>query len=125
MMRSERLLLRLIRFIKAMDATIVRSSSARTLLVSGERVWFFRSSFIGSLFRVSLVPQAHDVSACGTSKALQCGCNVAAPHEGINSNDIASKKADQRTWFITRKRRRNFKSRRLRQLPFDLTSGLG
>jgi hypothetical protein len=54
-MRSERLLARLRRFINAMDATIVRSSSTRTLFVSGAREWFFRSSFIGSLFRFSLV----------------------------------------------------------------------
>ena len=92
-MRSERLLLRLIRFIKAMDATIVRSSSARTLLVSGERVWFFRSSFIGSLFRISLVLQAHDAGACGTSKALQCGCNVAAFCKRKKRNGISSGKA--------------------------------
>jgi hypothetical protein len=76
-MRSERLLSRLKRFINAMDATIVRSSSARTLFVFDATEWFFRSSFINSLFRISLVLQARDPGACGTSKALQCGCNVA------------------------------------------------
>jgi hypothetical protein len=77
-MRSERLLARLRRFINAMDATIVRSSSARTVFVSGVMEWFFRSSFINSLFRMFFVLQARDAGACGTSKALQCGCNVAA-----------------------------------------------
>jgi hypothetical protein len=76
-MRSERLLSRLRRFISAMDATIVRSSSARTLFVSGASEWFLRSIFIGSLFRISLVLQAHVAGTCERSKALQCGCNVA------------------------------------------------
>jgi hypothetical protein len=89
-MRLERLLLRLKRFINAMDATIVRSSSARTLFVSGAREWFFRSNFIGSLFRISLILQARDVGACGTSKALQCGCNVAALRKWNYGNDIAN-----------------------------------
>jgi hypothetical protein len=93
-MRSERLLSRLRRFINAMDATIVRSSSVRTLFVSGASEWFFRSMFIDNLFRVSLVLQARFSGACGTSKALQCGCNVAALQKGINGNEIANSKTD-------------------------------
>jgi hypothetical protein len=64
-----------------MDATIVRSSSARTLFVSGVSEWFFRSNFISSLFRITLVLQARDAGACGRSKALQCGWNVAGFHK--------------------------------------------
>ena len=87
-MRSERLLSRLRRFINAMDATIVRSSSTRTLFVSGASEWFFRSIFIGSLFRISHVLQAHVVCACERSKALQCGRNVAGIPRAYNRNDI-------------------------------------
>ncbi len=76
-MRSERRLSRRSRFIKAMDATIVRSSSARTLFASGASEWFFRSNFIGSLFRISLILQAPVAGACERRKALQCGCNMA------------------------------------------------
>lgn len=75
--RPERLLWRLRRFINAIDATSVRSRSARTLFVSGASEWFFRSNFIGSLFRISLVLQARVAGARKGSKALQCGCNVA------------------------------------------------
>lgn len=82
-MRSERLLWRLRRFINAMDATSVRSSSARTLFVSGESEWFFRSNFISSLFRMSLVLQARVADARDRNKALQCGCNVAGLHKHI------------------------------------------
>jgi hypothetical protein len=65
-----------------MDATIVRSSSTRTVFVSGAIEWFFRSNFIGSLFRISLVLQARIAGARKRSKALQCGCNVADIRKG-------------------------------------------
>jgi len=48
--RIERLLSRRSRFIKAIDATIVLSSSDRKVFVSTEIDRFFRSSFIGNLF---------------------------------------------------------------------------
>ncbi len=93
-MRLERLLSRLRRFINAMDATIVRSSSARTLFVSFVSEWFFRSSFIGNLFRISLVLQARDIGARRKSKALQCGCNVADINRKATRNDIAGAQYD-------------------------------
>jgi hypothetical protein len=48
--RTERLLSRLSRFIRAIDATIVRSSSDKTVFVSAESDRFFRSNFISNLF---------------------------------------------------------------------------
>jgi hypothetical protein len=81
-MRSERLLSRLRRFINAIDATIVRSSSARTLFVSGASEWFFRSSFISSLFRISLVLRMHALPAPAEQAKR---CSAAAMWQPITS----------------------------------------
>jgi hypothetical protein len=60
------------------------------LFVSGVIEWFFRSNFISSLFRISLVLQARNADACRLSKALQCGCNVADIYRQNLGNDIAT-----------------------------------
>jgi hypothetical protein len=69
--RTERRLSRLSRFIKAIDATIVRSSSDKIVFVSTGSDRFFRSNFIGNLF-CSTTPQLN-VTQLSVAVRLQYG----------------------------------------------------
>ncbi|WP_262027737.1 hypothetical protein [Microvirga sp. Mcv34] len=69
--RTERLLSRRSRFIRAIDATIVRSSSDRIVFVSTGSDRFFRSNFIGNLF-CSATLQVN-VTQLSVAVRLQCG----------------------------------------------------
>ena len=89
-MRTERLLSRLRRFINAMEATIVRSSSARTVFVSSEDDRFFRSSFIGSLFRFSLVPTGTRCRRLLVKQSVAVRLQCGKLFQIMNSNDISN-----------------------------------
>lgn len=64
------------------------------MFISGMSEWFFRSIFISSLFRISLALQARGDGACGRSKALQCGCNMADTQEQNQRNDIPALRSE-------------------------------